>query len=171
MFKVFPCSAFQRITFPRGIAKVDLEDILSPRRHRDRCGSARLQSGCPPRAQRHRDADRPDGSGRRRSSEVLKFDMAFHEAIIWASGNRPLITAFEAIREYHRYFQVFTSRWADDEHAAVNAIAALRALRSGQREGGGSAVRRQVSTPWAWSKQEERANCIRLPKVRRTCGG
>ena len=77
--------------------------------------------------------------------EFLKFDMAFHEAIIWASGNRPLITAFEAIREYHRYFQVFTSRWADDEHAAVeHHRRILNALRRRNAKAAAQAVRRHL---------------------------
>ena len=36
-------------------------------------------------------------------------DMAFHEQIVKASKNQVLITAFEAIAEYHKYSQVFSS--------------------------------------------------------------
>lgn len=41
--------------------------------------------------------------------DFLKFDMEFHQTIILASGNMPLITAFGAIAEYHKYSQVFSS--------------------------------------------------------------
>ncbi len=75
----------------------------------------------------------------------LKCDMAFHEAIVWASGNCPLITAFEAIREYHRYFQVFTSRWAGDEHMAIaHHRRILSALRQRNAKAAARAVRRHL---------------------------
>ena len=41
--------------------------------------------------------------------EYLHFDIAFHEQIIQSSQNPALIAAFEAIAEYHRYSQVFSS--------------------------------------------------------------
>jgi len=39
----------------------------------------------------------------------LSLDMAFHEFLVKASKNQVLITAFEAISEYHKYSQVFSS--------------------------------------------------------------
>ena len=41
--------------------------------------------------------------------EFIKQDMLFHELIVRASGNVALVTAFEAISQYHRYSQIFTS--------------------------------------------------------------
>lgn len=51
--------------------------------------------------------------------DFLKYDMYFHESIIRASGNAALITAFEAIYEYHRYSQVFSSSSARCEDVAM----------------------------------------------------
>jgi GntR family transcriptional repressor for pyruvate dehydrogenase complex len=39
----------------------------------------------------------------------LAVDMVFHEFIVKAGGNQVLVTAFEAISEYHKYSQVFSS--------------------------------------------------------------
>jgi GntR family transcriptional regulator, transcriptional repressor for pyruvate dehydrogenase complex len=75
----------------------------------------------------------------------LKHDMAFHKTIIWASGNCPLIAAFEAIHEYHRYFQVFTSRRADDERTAVDHHRRiLNALRRRNVKAAARAVREHL---------------------------
>ena len=51
--------------------------------------------------------------------EFIKADIAFHELILTASGNAVLITAFEAIFEYHRYSQVFTSSLDKCEDTAL----------------------------------------------------
>jgi GntR family transcriptional repressor for pyruvate dehydrogenase complex len=75
----------------------------------------------------------------------LKHDMAFHEAIVRASGNCPLVTAFEAIREYLRYFQVFTSQRAGDEHLAIDHHRRiLHALRQRNAKAAAKAVRRHL---------------------------
>lgn len=50
----------------------------------------------------------------------LKHDIDFHHAIVMASQNRPLITAFEAIYEYHKYSQVFTTQRPGDEQTALD---------------------------------------------------
>ena len=41
--------------------------------------------------------------------EYLSYDIKFHEQIVRSSKNTALITAFEAISEYHKYSQVFSS--------------------------------------------------------------
>ena len=41
----------------------------------------------------------------------VAMDMAFHEHLVKTSKNEVLITAFEAIAEYHRYSQVFSSTY------------------------------------------------------------
>jgi len=53
-------------------------------------------------------------------SEFLKLDMQFHQALVRASGNMVLSTAFEAIYEYHRYSSVFTSRHEGEEELALD---------------------------------------------------
>jgi DNA-binding FadR family transcriptional regulator len=49
----------------------------------------------------------------------LHHDMEFHQALVSASGNRALVRAFEALHEYHRYSQVFTTQKAGDEAMAL----------------------------------------------------
>ena len=41
--------------------------------------------------------------------KFLRLDMAFHQALVEESENEVLVTAFEAIFEYHKYSQVFSS--------------------------------------------------------------
>jgi DNA-binding FadR family transcriptional regulator len=49
----------------------------------------------------------------------LALDMAFHEAVVKASKNEVLIAAFEAIAEYHKYSQVFSSTYDMCEEDAL----------------------------------------------------
>jgi len=51
--------------------------------------------------------------------EFLNYDYEFHVAVVKAGGNAVLATAFEAIYEYHKFSQVFTSRDAEDEQVAL----------------------------------------------------
>jgi GntR family transcriptional regulator, transcriptional repressor for pyruvate dehydrogenase complex len=77
----------------------------------------------------------------------LKHDLAFHEAIVRFSGNSPLIAAFEAVRQYLRYFQVFSSRGADDEQRAMkHHRRILLALRRRDAKAAARAVRRHLGT-------------------------
>ena len=41
--------------------------------------------------------------------EFIKHDTHFHETLVQAGGNAALVTAFEAIWEYHQYSQIFSS--------------------------------------------------------------
>lgn len=67
--------------------------------------------------------------------DFIKADMAFHELIVTASGNAVLITAFEAIFEYHRYSQVFTSSLDECEETALDYHKKiLDALRQGDKK-------------------------------------
>lgn len=49
----------------------------------------------------------------------LSYDIKFHEQIVKSSRNAALITAFEAISEYHKYSQVFSSRRESCEQEAL----------------------------------------------------
>jgi GntR family transcriptional repressor for pyruvate dehydrogenase complex len=49
----------------------------------------------------------------------FKYDMEFHQTIIHASANMPLITAFASIAEYHKYSQVFSSMHEEEVDFAI----------------------------------------------------
>lgn len=51
--------------------------------------------------------------------EYLSYDIKFHEQIVKSSRNMALITAFEAISEYHKYSQVFSSGYEECEKDAL----------------------------------------------------
>ncbi|MCD6174677.1 MAG: FadR family transcriptional regulator [Planctomycetes bacterium] len=51
--------------------------------------------------------------------EYLSYDIKFHEQIVKSSRNTALITAFEAISEYHKYSQVFSSGYKECEKDAL----------------------------------------------------
>ena len=109
------------IYLPPEIAAVSLEDILHARKAIETvagelaCGKASAS-----------DLKKLDVLTETMEQEMndlpmfLKHDMTFHETIVRAGGNRPLIKAFKSIREYFRYFQVFTSRRSDDERRAID---------------------------------------------------
>jgi len=62
--------------------------------------------------------------------EFIKHDMRFHETIVRAGGNAALVTAFEAIWEYHQYSQIFSSSSDEcEETAQVYHKKILRALQ------------------------------------------
>jgi len=52
--------------------------------------------------------------------EFLKLDTPFHQFIINASGNMPLVTAFRSIAEYPKYSQVFSSLYESEIHTAID---------------------------------------------------
>jgi GntR family transcriptional repressor for pyruvate dehydrogenase complex len=52
--------------------------------------------------------------------DFFKFDMEFHQLIILAAGNMPLITAFASIAEYHKYSQVFSSLHEEEVDFAIS---------------------------------------------------
>jgi GntR family transcriptional repressor for pyruvate dehydrogenase complex len=49
----------------------------------------------------------------------LALDMAFHETIVKAGKNEVLVTAFEAISEYHKYSHVFSSTYEECEEDSL----------------------------------------------------
>ncbi len=51
--------------------------------------------------------------------EYLSYDIKFHEQIVKSSRNSALITAFEAISDYHKYSQVFSSGYEACEKEAL----------------------------------------------------
>jgi DNA-binding FadR family transcriptional regulator len=50
----------------------------------------------------------------------LELDMAFHRAVVRASGNPVLRTAFDSIHDYHRFSAVYTSQREGDEREALD---------------------------------------------------
>jgi GntR family transcriptional repressor for pyruvate dehydrogenase complex len=50
--------------------------------------------------------------------EFIKQDMRFHETLVQLGGNAALVTAFEAIWEYHQYSQIFSSSSDEGEEMA-----------------------------------------------------
>lgn len=52
--------------------------------------------------------------------EFLRYDMLFHQAIVAASENPVLVTAFESISEYLKYSQVYTSIHEGEEDKAMD---------------------------------------------------
>ena len=62
--------------------------------------------------------------------DFLNIDMCFHELIVRASRNSALIAAFEAISEYHKYSQVFSSSSPQcEDDALIYHKKILNALR------------------------------------------
>lgn len=49
----------------------------------------------------------------------LELDLRFHQAMVRASGNAVLATAFEAIYEYHRFSAIYTSQAEGEEAEAL----------------------------------------------------
>ena len=67
--------------------------------------------------------------------DFLKSDIHFHELIVKASGNAALITAFEAIYEYHKYSQIFSSSSIKCEDVALGYHKKiLDALKKGNKK-------------------------------------
>jgi DNA-binding FadR family transcriptional regulator len=50
----------------------------------------------------------------------LERDRAFHRAVVAASGNPVLRTAFDSIHDYHRFSSVYTAQREGDEHEALD---------------------------------------------------
>ena len=51
--------------------------------------------------------------------EFLKYDILFHESLVLACRNSVLITAYDSIREYHKYSQIYSSSYDSCEHEAI----------------------------------------------------
>ena len=133
---------------PPGIAKVSLEEIL--------CARTAIETVAAEAACKRISASEVkelDALIARMEADIedlpefLKHDLTFHEKIVRASGNCPLITAFEAIREYLRYFQVFTTRCAGGETLAIDHHRQiLDALRRRDAKGAALAAKRHLNT-------------------------
>ena len=63
--------------------------------------------------------------------KFLRLDMAFHQALVEESENEVLVMAFEAIFEYHKYSQVFSSLHEGEARKALTfhqkIVSALKA--------------------------------------------
>lgn len=67
--------------------------------------------------------------------EYLSYDIKFHEQIVRSSSNSALITAFEAISEYHKYSQVFSSGCETCEQDSLKYHKKiLKALKEGSKK-------------------------------------
>ncbi len=53
-------------------------------------------------------------------AKFLEYDMKFHQSLVRFSGNMVLVTAFEAIYEYHKFSSVFTSQQEGEEELALS---------------------------------------------------
>ncbi len=74
-------------------------------------------------------------------SEFLKYDMLFHQAIVAASENKVLVTAFNAISEYLKYSQAYTSIHEGEEDKAMDYHKKIyEAIRGKQKKQGISAL-------------------------------
>lgn len=88
----------------------------------------------------------------------LKDDMAFHEMIIRSSGNGPLITAFEAVREHHHFAHVFAHRCVGDEFAAFEQHRRiLQALRRRDAKAAVETLQRHLESLTSGKFQKKRA--------------
>ncbi len=62
--------------------------------------------------------------------EFLRLDMNFHQMVVQSAGNVALVTAFEAISEYLKYSQVFsTLRQGQEQVAISHHLEMLEALK------------------------------------------
>ena len=79
--------------------------------------------------------------------EYLQYDIAFHEQLVKSSKNAALIAAFEAIGEYHRYSQVFSSSSETCETDAIkHHRRILAALSDGDAAKAVSTLRRHFDS-------------------------
>lgn len=73
--------------------------------------------------------------------QFLHFDMLFHQAIVEASENNVLVTAFNAISEYLKYSQVYTSIHEGEEDKAMGFHKKIYdAIKKGQKKQGTKAL-------------------------------
>lgn len=79
--------------------------------------------------------------------EYLRFDIAFHEQIVHSSKNPLLIEVFEAITNYHKYSQVFTSSSESCETDAIkHHLRVIAALTAGDTRKSVSALKRHFDS-------------------------
>jgi len=77
--------------------------------------------------------------------DFFKFDMEFHQTIILATGNMPLITAFASIAEYHKYTQVFSSIYeAEVDYAISYHKKMLTALKARDTKNAAKAINKHL---------------------------
>lgn len=79
-------------------------------------------------------------------SEFLKYDMLFHQAIVAASENKVLVTAFNAISEYLKYSQVYTSIHEGEEDKAMEFHRKIfEAIKEKQKKQGVAALEKHLN--------------------------
>ena len=107
---------------PRNMGRVSLDDIIYARKTIE---LAAVELACGRiRASHLRQLE--DLLGKMADSlddlfEFLQHDLAFHQSLVRFSGNAVLVTAFEAIYEYHKFSSVFTSQEEGEEQVALEA--------------------------------------------------
>ena len=116
----FKAKKIPKKVLPRDFDNVTMGDVIFARKAIE---VASIESACERVTQKHIAEAQKLIAGMENSlenlPEFIRKDMAFHELIVTASGNAALITAFEAIFEYHRYSQVFTSSLDECEETAL----------------------------------------------------
>lgn len=141
---------------PKNIARTSLAEILVARKaievaaielasRRAKNADIKLFERCVEQMQAHID----------NLPEYLRYDIAFHEQIVKSSQNSALIAAFEAIADYHRYSQVFSS---SSETCEMDAIQhhrrILAALKKRDSRKSVSALQRHFSDMLKQQKQK-----------------
>ena len=75
----------------------------------------------------------------------IDFDMQFHRTVVCMSGNKILLTAFDAIHKYHRFSQVFTSYGPDEMKRTIRQhTKILDAIRAGKSVAATKALTRHL---------------------------
>lgn len=153
---------------PPGFPRVHLQDVIDARKAIELAAVEQA-------AQRVRGADLRRLAGLLAAMEAcvddlprfLQLDVAFHQAIVRASGNAVLVTAFEAIAAYHRFSAVYTSqREGEEEEALAYHRRLLEALERKDAAGCRRILQRHLDT---MSRYSRGANGRR--PSRRTGGG
>ena len=146
-----------REILPPDFGAVDLADVIEARKAIELPAVERA-CGCITRKQRHELAELVDRMAAAVDdlSEFLKLDMQFHQALVRASGNMVLSTAFEAIYEYHRFSSVFTSRHEGEEELALDYHRRLlAALERGDARNCRAILREHLDYMTKYSVREE----------------
>jgi GntR family transcriptional repressor for pyruvate dehydrogenase complex len=113
---------------PRNIDSVNLDDIVYARKTIE-LAALDLVCGCisPKQIKHLEDLLAKMSDSLDDLFEFLKYDLEFHQSLVRFSGNTVLVTAFEAIYEYHKFSSVFTSQEEGEEQLALDTHGKLLA--------------------------------------------
>ncbi len=105
---------------PPDFKSVDLEDIVTARKAIELAALKQAVGRIAPRDLKSlRNLIDRMGQTLEDLPAFLELDLAFHQALVRASGNAVLATAFEAIYDYHRFSAVYTSQHEGEEEQAL----------------------------------------------------